>query len=410
MLQGGRELMRAGEGTVERSMADPDVLVTHPLLDPLLPSRDRSFARFWITTVRRLLRSKSTGTWLHEQYLAEADGYVAHLLAHFPSGNVRTLRLLRSTVGTRTARELLKLVVDSPDSRARYEAQRKICLAKLLFDVDHSRSVRDADRHRVLLEHTLKREVWSTGGRYHHDGDGDDGPFSPVPNLPTYAEEQQLRPMTCLAARDGLPAVEVLHFATRSKGRPRSSDGACGACQLPGDLPCPGCRRSSIVSKLLRRGLYRPDQLDDMVGALLVVRDRTQAYSLEQRLMDALGGPFRWRDRVDTLTVPTDRDRLTLRSGDGFRVLKGVMDLLVDDSYVTPVEIQIYPVADFLHTVDPTHGACHAAFKRRQLLFDLMPLLFPEMIYGSLGPLGGDAVFLQPLEPPCRRWPSVGAV
>ncbi len=407
MQQGVRELMRAGEGTVERSMADPDVLVTHPLLDPLLPSRDRSFARFWITTVRRLLRSTGTGAWLHEQYLAEADGYVAHLLAHFPSGSVRDLRLLPSTVGTRAARELLKLVVDSPDSRARYEAQRKICLAKLLFDVDHSRSVRDADRHRALLELTLTRKLWSTGGSCHHDDDAGGGLFPQAPLSPASAQEQQLRPMACLRARDGLPAVEVLHFATRSKGRPRSSEGACGACQLPGGLPCPGCRRSSIVSKLVRRGLYRPDQLDDMVGALFVVRDRAQAYSLEQRLMDALGGPFRWRDRVDTLGAPTDRDRLTLRSSDGFRVLKGVMDLLVDDSYVTPVEIQIYPVADFLHTVDPTHGACHSAFKCRQLLFDLMPLLFPEMVYGPLGLLGVDAVLAQPLEPPCRRWPSL---
>ena len=50
---------------------------------------------------------------------------------------------------------------ESPEPRMRYEAQRKLCLTKLLFDVDHCRSVRDGSRHRESFERLLRRSLWA---------------------------------------------------------------------------------------------------------------------------------------------------------------------------------------------------------------------------------------------------------
>jgi hypothetical protein len=55
---------------------------------------------------------------------------------------------------------LLRQTVEAVMPRQRYEARRKLYLAKLLFDIDHSRSVRDGPRHAALLADLFDRELW----------------------------------------------------------------------------------------------------------------------------------------------------------------------------------------------------------------------------------------------------------
>jgi hypothetical protein len=114
--------------------------------------------------------------------------------------------------------------------------------------------------------------------------------------------------------------------------------------------------------------------------------------------MSILGGPLRWRDRVDTLSGRRDRGRLGPSSSSAFEVLKSIVDVLVEDPaseapYLFPVEVQIYPIESYLRTLHDEHFASHYAYKRRQFLRDLIPLLFPPEIYGEETLLlGGTAV------------------
>jgi hypothetical protein len=96
---------------------------------------------------------------------------------------------------------------------------------------------------------------------------------------------------------------------------------------------------------------------------------------------------------VDTLSGSRDRLRLDPQSSSGFLVLKEIVDILMDDPssdvpYLFSVEIQIFPLQAYLSTLYDTHFASHAAYKRRQFLHELLPILFPSSLYG------GEAVVL----------------
>jgi hypothetical protein len=128
--------------------------------------------------------------------------------------------------------------------------------------------------------------------------------------------------------------------------------------------------------------------IQDLLGAMFIVGSPRQVYALERCLVRALGGPLRWRDRVDTLSIKADRKRLDAQSAPEFQVLKQIVDILVDDPwgagpYLFPIEIQIYPLEAYLRTLQDSHFASHNAYKQRQFLRDLLPLLFPPEIYGA---------------------------
>jgi hypothetical protein len=53
-----------------------------------------------------------------------------------------------------------------------------------------------------------------------------------------------------------------------------------------------------------------------------------------------------------------------------------------DVPYLFSVEIQIFPLEAYLETLYDAHFASHAAYKRRQFLHELLPILFPAAIYG----------------------------
>jgi hypothetical protein len=148
----------------------------HPLLDPRLPSRHAALARLWIDTYRRMMRDpavfervvrgyvmpagrRSSAAVDLAPYFHDADAYLNDLLRLVPDSLARHLAPLPETRGASTIRDLLKATFDGAYARPRYEAQRKLYLAKLLFDIDHSRSVRDGPKHRARFEQIVKEAL-----------------------------------------------------------------------------------------------------------------------------------------------------------------------------------------------------------------------------------------------------------
>jgi hypothetical protein len=328
-------------------------------------------------------------------YFEDADKYIDDLLRTAPELN-RRLVLLPETRAANEFDTLLRLALRGIYPRGRYEAQRKLYLAKLLFDIDHCRSVRDGSKHRAILEGLLQKAIWSEMRS--------DQEIEVCCELDSERVAERLKIVAAstgaecwrfrvrrLEARNGQPAIDVYHFRSRFKRETdpvaEVSDGALSLREEP-RWPTLGRRSGSILSKMIRRGVGDPHMIQDLIGAMFIVGTRRQVYSLERRLMDALGGPLRWRDRVDTISCRANRERLDAHSSPGFEVLKQIVDILVEDPagagpYLFPVEVQIYPLEAYLRTLHSSHYANHAAYKRRQLLHGLLPVLFPAEIYGA---------------------------
>ena len=388
----------------------------HPLLDPQLPSRHPALTRLWVDSYRRMLRDPATfdrvvrgyvlpaGSRTSDavdlgRYFHDADAYVNDILRLLPEPLARHLAPLPETRGSSTIRDLLRGTFDARHPRSRYEAQRKLYLAKLLFDIDHSRSVRDGPKHRARFEQILHDTLWrevvhedevEVYGILEPDGSG--GVRLRLGREPrSGARAFRFRPKR-LAAEAGDPAIEIFHSRARFK---READPATDRSGPDGWLriaesprwPGLGGMSGSILSKMIRRAIPDPRMVQDLLGAMFIVGDRRQAYALERRLVAAFGGPLRWRDRVDTLRGQRDRARLDPQSSSGFLVLKEIVDILTNDPssdvpYLFSVEIQIFPLEAYLETLYDAHFASHAAYKRRQFLHELLPILFPAGIYG----------------------------
>ncbi len=392
--------------------------LAHPFLDPKLPSTNRALARIWLTTYRRIAADPSlyaeilrtyamprsgegSPRVLLARYFRDADAYLNDLLLLVPPSFASQMRVLPETRRTNDMLRLLAATFEGPDPRSRFEAQRKLYLAKLLFDVDHCRSVRDGPRHRARFEKLLEERLWRDldgGGRsvevccrFEETAGGEQSfRFGVPPDRGATCWRFQVRR---LAAKNGDPEIEIYHYRSRFKreanpepGRP-ARNGFLTLTEKP-RWPALGRRSGSIVSKMLRRGIADPQVVEDLLGAMFIVGDRRQAYALENRLLHVLGGPLRWRDRVDTLAGEKDRPRMDPRSSSGFRVLKGIVEVLTEDEagaspYFFGVEVQIFPLEAYLRTLHARHFASHYAYKRRQFLLDLLPLLFPSEIYGK---------------------------
>lgn len=396
----------------------------HPLLDPRLPTRQPALARLWLDTYRRMTHdttvfdrvirgyvmpagSRSSTAVDLVPYFHDADAYLNDLLRLVPDPLARHLAPLPETRGASTIRDLLKATFDGRYTRSRYEAQRKLYLAKLLFDIDHSRSVRDGPKHRArfeqivkdaLLSEVIHEDVVEVFGILDRGPDGSLGlkmERQPRPGARSF----RFRPRRLPAAgRDA--AIEIFHYRSRFKREAdpetdRSSDeGWIRIAEAP-RWPGLGRYSGSILSKMIRRAIPDPRMVQDLLGAMFIVGDRSQAYALERRLVTALGGPLRCRDRVDTLAGSRDRARLDPQSGSGFLVLKEILDILTDDPssdvpYLFSVELQIFPLEAYLSTLYDAHFASHSAYKRRQFLNELLPILFPSDIYGGEAVVGID--------------------
>lgn len=404
----------------------PDAYRAHPLLDPQLPSHHPAVARLWIDTYRRLRQDPSAFERIIERYARpfgsaqspsmplvsyfhDADAYLDDLLRLVPSSLAQHLAPLPETRGLSAMRDLLATTFEGAHPRVRYEAQRKLGLARLLFDIDHCRSVRDGPRHKAHLEAILDATLWSEaepGGEVEicaalTEEAGGSQRFEV--GIPPHAgsrcysfQVRRLRP------EGGDSGIDVYHFRCRYKREtqlaPATAD-AEGMLHLAEEPRWPGLgrRSGSILSKMIRRSIQDPRTVQDVLGCMFIVGNRRQAYALERRLIHALGGPLRWRDRVDTLASPRDRAQLDPQSSSGFDVIKAIVDLLMEDPaadapYLFSVEMQIYPIEAYLRTLYDAHFASHSAYKKRQFLNDLLPTLFPPGIYGGMSLLTTEAV------------------
>jgi hypothetical protein len=396
--------------------AVPETYRVHPLLDPILPSRQPAQARFWLSTYQRLARDpesyrqvlssfirppggqQATARTL-ETYLRDADLYLDDLLRLIPPEEADRLKPQARCRETNGLLELLREMFEGPDSRIRYEAQRKLQLSRMLFDVDHCRTVRDGPRHRDRFERLLERNLWSEAEagvevlvccELREDRTGLERLEIGVPRSP---RAQCIRfQVRTLPARTGEPEIQVYHYHSRFKRertRVAPVPAADGTYRLVEAERWPGLgrRSGSILSKMIRQGIGDPHFVKDILGAMFIVGNARQAHRLERRLLDPLGGPFRWRDRVDTLAGEQDRDRLNAHSAGGFKVLKKIVDILTEDPtapspYLYSVEIQIFPVEEYLRTLFDATYVGHDAYKRRQFLHDILPLLFPAEVFG----------------------------
>jgi len=372
------------------------------MLDPGLRRRQRSVLRFWLPVYRALKASArdngmslaSFATTPTDQgdlapqpvatYFDDADRYLDEIVAHAQGDAATRLRPGPATRRLRDPATALIQVFEGTTARTRYEAQRKLYLAKLMFDIDHTRAVRDAGRHRAVLEDLIGRHVWVN---LESDEERD------LCFVRASVTQRWCFRVRRIKGSDCEPPIDVYEYHTRLKRESTvstwtSESGPLRVAEQP-HWPTMGRRTGSILSKMIRRGIGDAHKIPDLLGALFIVGGRKQAYALERLLVAALGGPFRWRDRTDTMTFSEDHARLTSASSSSFRALKAIVDIPIHDPeggmmYQCPVEIQILPLPSYLETLSDGHQANHARYKQRQVTQELLPILFPEEIFGQV--------------------------
>ncbi len=332
-------------------------------------------------------------------YLNEAGKYVEALLDLLPRRKARRLRPEDRVRECNDLRDLMALAFSGDGRRLAFEARRKLYLAKLFFDVAHTRAIQRGEEHRrffadkmerAILHHTVEEREIDVAFNIASDGvsiDYEIGRASPNQEVWRFRRREihlmlDGRPVrihvyfySCRSKREVLPyhyvgGRQVYHLQTVEKWSQLSMR-----------------RDASIVSKMLRKGLNDPRAIPDIIGAMFIVENMVEVEHLKLLLVDQLGGPFRMRNVIDTLTNPDDRRRLNRFSGAGYRVYKGEADVLYkpegsdEEPYSFIVEIQVYTVETYLCTVHADHYASHHNLKQRQFLEGILPLLFPQELY-----------------------------
>ena len=420
-----RDLTRAGQfgnGTADIRW-DVDY-GAHPLLDPEFadyPSRQRDLARATYERIRddddayrretarllRPLREVEGGAagcqadiTLVGQYLSEADIYICSTIDLLPTAASDHLRPRAEVAECHDLRDLLGLVFHTEDLRLRYEAQRKLYLAQLLIDIDHSRHIQDGPQHLVYLEGLLQDSLWRYTRQTHElsigyliGEDGETISYTSRPQaqhrLWTFRSIYLEKP-----AADRKLCLDILYYDCRFKRAiaPLSFEEVDGQRHVVERLRWRQMRQASsgsILSKMIRKGINNPDEIADLIAARFIVHDEDALNDLLLLLEAAIGNPFRWRNVTDTLGDERQGRQLNVYSSKRFRVFKGDMDILIPRTAAAPqpyhfnVEVQIYTLESYLRTVCSSHEASHQALKQRQFLFGLVPMIFPRSIYGS---------------------------
>jgi hypothetical protein len=394
----------------------------HPFLDPGLASSDPGLFRHlykWYLQVRenpghynvflnkilhpveelRPLEANLTGA---AYYLNEAVGYLGELLLMVPPEVRARVTPRPEVMGCPDILELMTMIFGSHDRRIAYEAQRKLYLSKLFFDVDHNWEVQRGGEHREHFEAVLEREFFSHSVDrrvvdicYSLRPDGESieytvGRLDPGQECWTF----DLREVELM--REGRPVrFHVYFYACRFKREviPFQYARGGGHYKLASTEIWPGLtkrRSASIVSKMLRKGESDPRWIEDLIGTMFIVESLSEVENLKEFLFDLFGGVFRIRNAVDTLNRPKDRALLNAWSGQGYEVYKAEVDLLYNSEryrfplpYFFTVELQVYTLESYLRTIHSKHYANHQALKRRQFLQGLCPYLFPAEIYGQ---------------------------
>jgi hypothetical protein len=335
-------------------------------------------------------------------YLNEAVGYLGELLLMVPPGVRSRVTPRPEVMGCPDLRELLTMIFDSGDRQVSFEAQRKLYLSKLFFDVDHSWEVQRGSEHKEHFEEFLNEQLFRHTVEqrrvdvcYAIRPDGETIEYT----LGRREEDQECwtfdrREIELLS--EGRPVRFHVYFYTcRFKREVIPFQYARGAehYQLAPTEIWPGLtkrRSASIVSKMLRKRENDPRWIEDLIGAMFIVESLYEVENLKEYLLDVFGGAFRMRNPVDTLNQPADRSKLNPWSGPGYEVFKSEVDILYNAAkhplpmpYFYTVELQIYTLESYLRTVHSSHYANHQAFKRREFLQGLCPYLFPAAVYGE---------------------------
>ena len=396
----------------------------HPLLDPEFldhPSRLRRFLQFthqritaseaaYQREAARLVRPLRDAAGeippcaddvaIVSEFLSEADVYLQSAIDLLPDTSAQAVQPLPEVTGTNDLRDLMGLACTGQSRRLGFEALRKIHLANLLLDIDHSRHVQDGPLHLAYFQDLLHRALWRFKSQaypvnigFHIDEDGETIRYStrPQPQDQVWHFDSAF-----LESPDPVRPVnlDVLYHSCRFKRSvDRVSfevvDGRHRVLEQVRWQEMKQHRSGSILSKMLRKGINNPDEIGDILGAMFIVHDEDALDDLITLLDRGIGNPFGWRNVTDTLGAAPAGPPLNRHSGKGFRVFKGDMDVLIPGRfpgqapYRFTVEIQIHTLESFLRTVCGSHHANHLALKLRQFLLGLVPVLFPASIYGK---------------------------
>jgi hypothetical protein len=390
----------------------------HPILDPdYLQKEEQSSRALYMSLfemkkgpevynrhLNRLIRPWNAPASLAEnralvhRYLREVDLYLRQLIRLLPNGPAASLSPLPSVTETNDFLDLMHTAFLGNDRRERFEAQRKLYLAKLFFDVDHSLDVQYGKEHSTALEACLDRDLWSyvTGSRdltvsYGMAADGTRMEYAIRRSTPLQESWRVHLRRVKRAVAGRTTVIHIFHYSCRFKRQYRlSSPGHSheedGEQAIWTELS--GGRSGSIVSKMIRKGEIDPHKIGDLIGAMFIVKDASEVAHLQGILYDIFGGPLRWIEDIDTIRNESERSRLNEHSSPGYEVRKSLVSLLhrPEDGrspYLFSVEFQIYTLEGFLRTVHGRHFASHEKLKLRQFLEGLLPYLFPARIYGE---------------------------
>ncbi len=417
-----RQTAGTGEARETGDIVADTPFEAHPLLDPELTAHQPALLRYlyriyleirndperynaFLNSVfqpRGVERPLQANLTTAAYYLNEATGYIGELLLMIPSEMRRLVTPRPEVMGCPDLQELFALVFGSKDRRVSFEAQRKLYLAKLFFDVDHNWEVQRGSEHKEFFERIIDRTLFAhTAARrrcdicYNIRPDGETMEYTLGPArhgqecwsfdlrevaLPSNRHVSRVRIYfyTCRFKREVIPHQykpgDVYHHA----GPTEFLEGLTKR------------RSASIVSKMLRKGENDPRWIQDLIGAMFIVHDLREVEAMRDALFDVFGGIFRVRNVVNTLENPDDRDKLGSFSSSGYDVFKAEVDVLYNPErprlpmpYAFTSEIQIYTLESYLRTIHSEHYASHQAFKRRQFLQGLVPHLFPGSVYGK---------------------------
>lgn len=388
------------------------------MLDPRYFERDpagaRALARAYLQMARsekdqnRVLnlllapfeRPRSLAENLEEtrRYLVDVNAYLREILELLPPPVRKPLAMDAEVAVQSDVMGLLDLAFRGDAPRVRFEAQRKLYLAKLFFDIDHDPGVQMGPLHKAYFEDMLIKTFWSRATRvkpvdlfYELAPDG-------VHITTRTRRERPDDEKWCFHLTrvrwSGRRPIHVYHYACRFKREIAPFQYERGEAEYqvqekPIWETLHERRSGSILSKMIRKGEVHPRKIQDILGAMFIVKDLAEVEALQDSLYDIFGGPMRWKDRVNTIRFPEDRARLNAATGAGYEVLKSDVDVLFAPPesgrkpYLFSVEIQIYTIEGFLRTVHSRHYASHQRLKLRQFLEGLLPVLFPVTVYGE---------------------------
>ncbi len=334
-------------------------------------------------------------------YLREAEAYLQGLLDLLPEEARDSFGHHLEVASCDDPLTLMKMSFTPGNRRRAFEAQRKLYLAKLIFDIDRCRDVQDGLEHKSYLESTLEERLWSrtisTERReiwYNMSTDGVSMEYTEDQARPDQECWQfDVRRILPLSGDQSYP-IHVYYNRTRFKKEVLPFEYFAGRREYKVHeqrkwYQLKGRRNGGILSKMIRKGENNPRNISDILGSMFIVHDKRQVKGLLDLLYDILGAPYKWYDVVDTINRPEDRQLLDRHSAPGYEVYKGDVDILYPTgwkhslAYAFRVEIQIYTLEGYLRTIHSAHYASHQELKRRQFLDGLLPIIFPPAVYGE---------------------------